>query len=173
MCWSHVPTWSVSGFGGCSSRHTAARPNRQQQTVWWGGWCHHHRATYLHCLPHRKLWTKWIGLLGPILVLMSMPDVALDAGGSHCGQLIVISCAFNPALHDSFDTVMHASASSTQTNSDASYDSVGQGGEESTPGRINTSQGVNNVSPGGLTQGIRALNYTARSNNPSVVSETP
>ena len=68
---------------------------------------------------------------------------------------------------------MHAPVSSTQTNSDASYDSVGQGGEELVPGQIKTSQGVNNVSPGGLTQGIRALYYTALSNNPSVVSETP
>jgi hypothetical protein len=31
----------------------------------------------------------------------------------------------DPAPHYSFDSAMHASASSTQTNSDESYDSVG------------------------------------------------
>lgn len=58
---SRVPTWDVAGFGGCSSRYTAARPDRLQRTVRWGGWCLLHRATWPLRLPHGKLRTRWGG----------------------------------------------------------------------------------------------------------------
>ncbi len=59
--------------------------------------------------------------------------------------------AHDPDPHDSFDSVTHTSASSNQTDADASNDSVGLGGEESVPEQINTSQGGNNISSGCLT----------------------
>jgi hypothetical protein len=56
-----VPTWDAAGFGGRSSRNTAARPDRLQRTVRWGGWCHLHRAKWPLHLPRGNLRTKWIG----------------------------------------------------------------------------------------------------------------
>ena len=80
------------------------------------------------------------------------------------------------------------SASNPPTNANASYESVGEeesvptdgdassesvGEEESVPGQINTSQGANGDSPGGLTRGTGVLYHTAQSTNISIVSEIP
>jgi hypothetical protein len=46
-----------------------------------------------------------------------------DLGGEQLSQSV-----HDPAPHDSFDSATNASVSSTQTDADASYDSVGQGG---------------------------------------------
>ena len=58
------------------------------------------------------------------------------------------------------------------TDAEASYDSVGV--DEPVPGQIDTNQGANGVSPGGLlTGGTGASYHTARSHNPSIVSDFP
>jgi len=57
-------------------------------------------------------------------------------------------------------------------NGDASYESV-VGEEESVPGQIDTSQGANGDSPGGLTRGTGVSYHTAQSTNLSIVSEIP
>jgi len=61
---------------------------------------------------------------------------------------------------------------SVPTDADASYDSVGVL-DEPVPGQIDTNQGANGVSPGGLTGGTVASYHTARSHNPSIVSDFP
>ena len=61
---------------------------------------------------------------------------------------------------------------SVPTNADASYDSVGVL-DEPVPGQIDTNQGANDVSPGGLTGGTVASYHTAWSHNPSIVSDFP
>jgi len=61
---------------------------------------------------------------------------------------------------------------SVPTDADASYDSVGVL-DEPVPGQIDTNQGANGVSPGGLTGGTVASYHTAWSHNPSIVSDFP
>ena len=89
-----------------------------------------------------------------------------DGYSSHRSNLTELG---DIAPRASFESAEDASASSTPTDADESYDSVGQDGEEeSVPGQINTSGG-NNTSPGDQTRGSY---YTAQGHNPSVVSET-
>jgi len=70
------------------------------------------------------------------------------------------------------DAVGENEEESVPTDAEASYDSVGV--DEPVPGQIDTNQGANGVSPGGLTGGGTGASYhTARSHNPSIVSEFP
>jgi hypothetical protein len=70
------------------------------------------------------------------------------------------------------DAVGEIEEESLPTDAEASYDSVGV--DEQVPGQIDTNQGANGVSPGGLTGGGTGASYhTARSHNPSIVSDFP
>jgi len=70
------------------------------------------------------------------------------------------------------DAVGENEEESVPTYAEASYDSVGV--DEPVPGQIDTNQGANGVSPGGLTTGgTGTLYHTARSHNPSIVSDFP
>lgn len=67
-----------------------------------------------------------------------------DVGGEQPSQT-----ASNPPTDADASYASVGEEESVPTDADASYESVGE--EESVPGQINTSQGANGNSPGGLT----------------------
>jgi len=95
---------------------------------------------------------------------------------SHCSNLTDLGgeqqspSASNPPTNT--DAVGENEEESVPTDAKASYDSVGV--DEPVPGQIDTNQGANGVSPGGLlTGGTGASFLTAPSHNPSIVSDFP
>ena len=78
--------------------------------------------------------------------------------------------ASNPPTNT--DAVGENEEESVPTNAKASYHSVGV--DEPVLGQIDTNQGANGVSPGGLRTGGTGASYlTAPSHNPSIVSDFP